>query len=123
MANAALQYLPLIAALISLVIAVCALVRSQRASPATREKKPTPPSLAESSNALDSALAAEKITHQLAKLENRLRMREERDKARLSQGAPEVGASKADLFRHYGFTRVGPAFAQRQLDLERRQET
>lgn len=119
MADAALRYLPLIAALASLAVAVFALLRSLRDSPATRARKPTPPSLAECNDSLESALSAEKISHQLAKLENRLRMREVRTAKGSPGPAPPNGADKAALFRYYGFRQVGPAFAQHQLDLER----
>lgn len=115
---AALLFSPTTIALLSLALAGYATLRSVRASPATRARKPTPASLAESSTELSSALAAEKISHQLQKLENRLRMREQREAARAGS-APPTGATKAELFRHYGFDQVGPRFAQRQLDLER----
>lgn len=122
MVDDGLRYLPLIAAFSALVIAVLALLRSLQASRATRAKKPTPSSLDSSLQALDSTLAAEKISHQLAKLENRLRMREMRETkgpGRCPAAAPPVGTPKGELFRHYGFTQAGPAFAQHQLDLER----
>lgn len=118
MAGAAPLYLALIAASISCTTAGYVVLHSLRASAATRAKKPTPSSLEESLETLDSALSVEKISHQLAKLENRLRMREVRD-AKRSGTAPPIGASKGELFRHYGFKQVGPAFAQHQLDLER----
>lgn len=51
------------------------------------------------------------------RLRSRAGMRELRE--RRAAAAPGVGASKADLMRHYGFGQVGPAFAQRQLELER----
>lgn len=116
MADAVLRYLPLIAALSSLALAVLALLRSLRASRAIPAKKPTPASPDAYLEALDSALSSEKIAHRLLKLENRLRMRDVR------QGrdqAPANGASKGELYRHYGFTQNGPAFAQHQLKLER----
>lgn len=114
----ALPYLLGIAASISFGAAVSALVHWRLASPATRAKKPKPPSLEESLNELTSASTAEKISHQLQKLDNRLRMREQREAARHPDLAPPVGAPKSELFRHYGFRRVGPEFAQHQLDLE-----
>lgn len=119
MADAVLRYLPLIAAFSSLALAVFALLHSLRVSRATRARKPTPQSLEEYSTSLDSALSAEKISHQLAKLENRLRMRDVRGAKHSPQAEPPNGADKATLFRYYGFRQVGPAFAQRQLDLER----
>lgn len=118
MVGAELPYLPHIVALTALLVAVLAWRRSRLGLPATPEKKPTPPSLDQSLQALDSALSAEKISHQLQKLENRLRMREVRG-AKDSSSPPPNGADKATLFRYYGFKQVGPQFAQHQLDLER----
>lgn len=119
-ADDVLLFSALTAALSAWLTAAFALRRSQQALRATRAKKPNAPSLEESSSELSSALAAEKISHQLQKLENRLRMRELRDPER--RQAPREGSSKAELFRHYGFDQVGPRFAQRQLDLERQQQ-
>lgn len=119
MAGAAPLYLALIAASISCATAGYVVLHSLRASAATRAKKPTPSSLEESLETLDSALSVEKISHQLAKLENRLRMREVRAAKGSPGPAPPNGADKAALFRYYGFRQVGPAFAQHQLDLER----
>jgi len=118
MADAAPLYLALTALLTSCATAAYAALHWRQASRATRAKKPSTPSLSESLETLNSELSAEKISHQLQKLENRLRMREVRDGKRMSS-APATGASKADLFRYYGFKKVGPAFAQHQLDIER----
>lgn len=118
MESDALLYSALTAAFISLVIAALALAHSLRGSRSTRAKKPSERSPDTFLSELDSALSAEKISHQLQKLENRLRMREVRDAKRSSE-APPKGASKGELYRHYGFTQSGPAFAQHQLDLER----
>lgn len=118
MADVVLQYLPLTVASASLALAVLAWRRSRRASRVTPEKKPTPSSPDSYLEALDSALSAEKIAHRLQKLENRLRMRDVRSE-KGSVTAPIQGASKGELYRYYGFTQSGPAFAQHQLNLER----
>jgi len=107
------------AALSSSLVAVLASALSWRALRATRARKPNTPSLAESANELASVLAAEKITHQLATLDKRLRMREQRMPDRENTRTPPPGATKAQLFKAYGFSQTGPAFAQRQLELER----
>lgn len=106
-------------ALSSWALAALALAVSLRVLRSTRARKQTPSSLAESSSELASALAAEKISHQLQKLENRLRMREQRTQATQKPLAPPEGAGKAELYRAYGFVQAGPQFAQHQLDLER----
>lgn len=121
MESAALLYSALIAPSISLVVAALALAHSLRASRSTPARKRPERSPDTCLAELDSALSAEKISHQLQKLENRLRMREVRDGKRSAE-APAQGASKGELYRHYGFTQSGPAFAQHQLDLERNQK-
>jgi hypothetical protein len=61
----------------------------------------------------------EKVTKQLMRLNSRAGMRELREQSSHSE-APPVGAPKADLLKHYGMSgKVGPSFAQAQLELER----
>lgn len=58
----------------------------------------------------------EKLQRQVMRLNSRAGMRELRDRE-APPSAPPVGASKAELRKHYGFTQDGPEFAKRQLSL------
>lgn len=91
------------------------------ASRATRKPKKTP-SPQELAAELASLSAEEKISHTLRKIDNRMRMREQRESARGARQAPPEGAPKAELWSHYGFTQAGPRFAQQQLDIERQEK-
>lgn len=63
----------------------------------------------------------EKLTTTVKRLSSRAGMQDVRARsAQAEQAAPPKGAPKADLLRHYGMSgKVGPAFAQAQLDIER----
>lgn len=98
-------------------------------SPSTRRAKqppfttPTPPSAPDLARVeadqaeLFSTLA--KLTTTVKRLSSRAGMQELR--ANRGQGdVPPVGTSKAELLRHYGMLgKIGPSFAQAQLDLDR----
>ena len=115
-----------------LLVAVSVSVHFWRGSASTRSAKrhTSPPetpssqlqselaSLREDVGSLFSTL--EKNSTTLKRLSSRAGMRETRER-RESGSAPPVGAPKADLLRHYGMSgKVGPAFAQAQLELESR---
>lgn len=113
-------------------LAGCALVAWTLASRSTRPAKrppspePTPNSPSQSeiaSLAADQASlfsTLEKLTTTVKRLSSRQGMRETRER-RESASAPPQGAPKAELLRYYGMSgKVGPAFAQAQLELEAR---
>lgn len=93
-------------------------------------EQPTQPSAIPSESQM-AALAAdqaalystlEKLTTTVKRLSSRQGMRDAR--ARDGGEAPPQGTSKAELLRYYGMTgKVGPAFAQAQLDLEAKRNT
>lgn len=56
----------------------------------------------------------ESVTTTAKRLSSRSGMRELRER---SPGPPPPGASKAELRRYYGFTKDGPEFARRQLEI------
>lgn len=111
----------------------------RQASASTRRSKqpPTSPATPPSETPSESRMARlaadqaelfstlEKLTTTVKRLSSRQGMRDarERDAAEASNSAPPVGTSKADLLRHYGMSgKVGPAFAQAQLELEHSRE-
>lgn len=109
-------------------IVVCVAVLWRRASPSTPPPKPlaSPPPIQPSLGALaqmqadqaDLSSAVEKITTTVKRLTARQGMRDVRER-REASAVPGTGASKLELLRHYGLAgKVGPAFAQRQLELE-----
>jgi len=106
----------------------CASVFWIRASRSTRRQKSPPSCETPSSEAALAQVRAdqaelfstlEKLTTTVKRLSSRQGMRELREAPPLRDDPPQ-GTSKADLLRHYGMSgKVGPAFAQAQLDLER----
>lgn len=65
----------------------------------------------------------EKLTTTVKRLSSRHGMQDLRERSSPSQTDPPPGTSKAELLRHYGMSgKVGPAFAQAQLDIERTTE-
>jgi Zn-dependent protease with chaperone function len=65
----------------------------------------------------------EKLSTTVKRLTSRAGMRELRDQKNGSSSDPPRGTSKADLLRHYGMSgKVGPEFAQAQLDYETRKD-
>ncbi len=115
---AALLFFLLTVLLSACLVAALVALRSARASRSTPEKKPPTRSLSESCEMLISASELEKLQAQMSRLENRLRMREVRAGS-APANVPPAGATKAELYKHYGFKSSGPAFAQHQLELER----
>jgi hypothetical protein len=120
------------ASVFCVVVAACARwVLGSRSTP-TRKPKPSPEATPTSET--HAALAAvqadqavlfstlEKLTTTIKRLSSRAGMREIREREQEdSNSAPPVGATKAELLRHYGLAgKVGPAFAQAQLELEHR---
>jgi len=111
--------------------AVCCVVAvSKLASRSTPRAKPkdSPPQtpLSEAQLATLAADQAElfstlgKLTTTVKRLSSRAGMQELRER-REAPEAPPVGTSKAELLKHYGMSgKVGPAFAQAQLELERK---
>lgn len=121
--------------IISICSAVaCVVVLLKRGSASTRRPKPqaspeqTPSSevqLALASVQVDQAALfseLEKITTTVKRLSSRQGMRDSRERERAqSSEAPPTGTPKAELLRYYGMSgKVGPAFAQAQLELERK---
>lgn len=134
MESAVLPFL-LVTTITSICCAVaCVVVLWKRGSAATRRPKPqaspelTPSSLPQSALAqvqVDQAALfseLEKITTTVKRLSSRQGMRDLRERERgESLEAPPVGTSKAQLLKYYGMSgKVGPAFAQAQLELERK---
>jgi hypothetical protein len=125
-AESALGFSLGIAITLLLLAAWCVRVLWKRASAST---PPTnPPDLSEVRRRLESLEAdqvalssnVEKLCTTAKRLTSRDGMQRLRE-SRSSPSVPPVGASKADLFRHYGMAgKVGPEFAQAQLDIERR---
>jgi len=110
--------------LVGCVVAVLRMA-SRSTPPAKRQASPpaTPPSeaqlatLAADQAELFSTLG--KLTTTVKRLSSRAGMQDYRERAATVE-APPIGTSKAELLRHYGMSgKVGPAFAQAQLDLER----
>jgi len=98
------------------------------ASASTPRKKlreppqPIPPSALAGLQADQAELFStlEKLTTTVKRLSSRAAMRERRE-GEAEGSHPPIGTNKADLLRHYGMSgKVGPAFAQAQLDIERR---
>lgn len=115
----------------TLLIAVSASVAWLRGSASTRPRKPPPSPPATPISPSPSEIASlqtdqaalfsnlEKLTTTVKRLSSRQGMRETRARKE-SASAPPRGAPKAELLRHYGMSgKVGPQFAQAQLDLER----
>lgn len=68
---------------------------------------------------VDLSSSQEKLHTTVKRLTSRAGMQELRER-RSHSSPPPVGTSKADLLRHYGMSgKIGPAFAQAQLELER----
>lgn len=119
---------------LSIPLAVgCAIGLSKRGSRSTpTAKRPTsPPEMPDSPSRseiaslradVDSLCSTlEKNSTTLKRLSSRQGMRELRERKE-SGSVPPRGAGKAELLRHYGFSgKVGPAFAQAQLQMERAQ--
>lgn len=128
MGNSALLFLLITQTLALCMLAGFAVVAWKRGSRSTRPSKqpesppPTPSSDAATLAALQADQAAlfstlEKLTTTVKRLSSRQGMRELRSQD--ERAAPPVGAPKRDLLRHYGMSgKIGPAFAQAQLDLE-----
>jgi len=99
------------------------------ASPASTPDSPSPSLARLESLAADQAdlcSTLEKLTTTVKRLSSRQGMRDvrEREAAADSNSGPPRGTSKADLLRHYGMSgKIGPAFAQAQLELETKQRT
>ena len=128
MANSALLLLLATQTLVLCGAAAYVVVAWRRASRSTR--RPTQPESPPPTPGSDAALAQvqadqaalfstlEKLTTTVKRLSSRQGMRDLRDRDHSAE-APPVGASKAQLLRHYGMSgKIGPAFAQAQLDLE-----
>ena len=65
----------------------------------------------------------EKLTTTVKRLSSRKGMQDLREREAAPPEAPPVGSDKATLLRHYGMAgKVGPAFAQAQLQLEHRRD-
>lgn len=119
-----------ICSLLLTVAAARALWRLGSASTPPRKQRPSqeptpssPPASEIASLQVDQASLfsnLEKLTTTVKRLSSRQGMRDNRARKE-SASAPPLGASKADLLRFYGMSgKVGPAFAQAQLDLESR---
>jgi hypothetical protein len=97
-----------------------AVSRASRHSKLLRELAQMPPSDANLAKALaDQAelfSTLGKLTTTVKRLSSRAGMEDIRSR-RQGDDAPPPGASKAEVRRHYGFTRDGPAFAAHQLTL------
>jgi Zn-dependent protease with chaperone function len=65
----------------------------------------------------------EKVARDLKRLNSRAGMRELRaESTQERSSAPPLGTNKADLLKYYGMSgKVGPAFAQAQMEFEQRQ--
>lgn len=113
------------------LLAGCAFGAWHMASRSTRttKRQPSPPATLPSE--LQSQIASlqadqaasystlEKLTTTVKRLSSRQGMRDRRDRDQAEFDDPPKGTSKADLLRHYGMSgKVGPAFAQAQLELE-----
>ena len=96
-----------------------AVSRASRHGKLLRELALMPPSDANLAKALaDQAelfATLGKLTTTVKRLSSRAGMEDLR--SRRQDDAPPPGASKAEIRRHYGFTRDGPAFASHQLAL------
>jgi len=137
MGNAALLSWPIIATALICSIAGYAFAAWKRASPSTRQRKqpPSPPTTPDSETPSLAHLArleadqAElfstlgKLTTTVKRLSSRAGMQDFRDRERAETGEPPPrGTAKAELLRYYGMSgKVGPAFAQAQLQLEQNQ--
>jgi len=114
------------------VVVACVALAWARASRSSRPKKradspaETPPSetalakIAADQAELFSTLGS--LTTTVKRISSRHGMQALRERREAEHStAPPRGASKAELLRYYGMSgKVGPAFAQAQLDLERK---
>lgn len=114
----------------SLAVA-CVVVSWRWASAAIRPRKPPPSELTTpTSGRLDRIEAdqvelssnLEKVLVTMKRLNSRAAVQDHRARQNGELSAPPRGTSKAELLRYYGMAgKVGPAFAQAQLDLEQSQ--
>lgn len=109
----------------------CALVAwrlGSRSSPPKRQPSlppPTPPSEAHlarlEADQAELFSTLEKLSTTVKRLSSRAGMQDVRARSAQADQAPPRGAPKAALLQHYGMSgKVGPAFAQAQLELEAR---
>lgn len=98
----------------------------RRKQPPSVEPTPTSGQLAKlEADQVELFAALEKTSASLKRLTSRAAVQDHRERARngSSSGPPPVGTSKAELLRHYGMSgKVGPAFAQAQLEMEHHKE-
>lgn len=135
MRDSALLLLLLTSITSTCLAAGCVVALFRRGSASTRRAKPpsSPPETPPSEAAL-AALAADqaelfstlsKLTTTVKRLSSRQGLQDVRAReATAERTDPPRGTPKAELLRHYGMSgKVGPAFAQAQLDIEARNET
>lgn len=129
MENSALLWLLTMQTTLLCSLVVFAVVAWRRGSRSTRSaKQPTTPPVTPTSDAVLAQMQAdqaalfstlEKLTTTVKRVSSRAGMRDLREREHAAPEAPPVGASKAELLRHYGMSgKIGPAFAQAQLELE-----
>lgn len=132
MANAAQLFSLIIATALICSLAGYAVAVWKRDSASTPRRKSAAPPEETPTSDIRTALAQvqvdqaalfstlEKLTTTVKRLSSRNGMRELRSERETTE-APPLGASKADLLRHYGMRgKVGPEFARAQQEMELR---